>query len=72
MRVAVTVWRLRDPGGHPATCTVAGRNHRWDVLVRRGGALLIAERYPTDDEALGRVNEIWQTYRELGWTEPRH
>jgi hypothetical protein len=71
-RLAVTVWRLRDPGGRPATCIVAGRGERWDVLVRRGRELLIAERHFTDDAALGRANEIWQTYRELGWTEPRH
>jgi len=40
----------------------------------RGGTreMLIAERHSTDDSALARANEIWQTYRELGWTEPTH
>jgi hypothetical protein len=34
--------------------------------------MLIAERHSSDDSALARANEIWQTYRELGWTEPTH
>ena len=42
------------------------------LLVQRGREMIIAEHYSTDDSALARANEIWQTYRELGWTEPMH
>ena len=72
MSLSVTVWRLRDPGGRPATCVLAERDQRWHLMVRRGRELLIAERHQSDDDALARANEIWQTYRELGWTEPTH
>lgn len=72
MSLAVTVWRLRDPSGRQAACVVAERDHRWQLVVQRGREMLIAERHPTDDAALARANEIWQTYRELGWTEPTH
>lgn len=51
---------------------VAERDQRWQLVVQRGREMLIAERHSTDDSALARANEIWQTYRELGWTEPTH
>ena len=70
--LAVTVWRLRDPSGRHAACIVAERDQRWQLVVQRGREMLIAERHSTDDSALARANEIWQTYRELGWTEPTH
>jgi hypothetical protein len=70
--LAVTVWRLRDPSGRQAACIVAERDQRWQLVVQRGREMLIAERHSTDDSALARANEIWQTYRELGWTEPTH
>ena len=70
--LAVTVWRLSDPVGRAASCVVAEREERWDLLVRRGRELLIAEQHSSDDAALLRANEIWQAYRELGWTEVRH
>ena len=70
--LAVTVWRLRDPSGRQAACVVAERDRRWQLVVQRGREMLIAERHATDDAALARANEIWQTYRELGWTEPTH
>ena len=70
--LAVTVWRLRDPSGRQAACVVAERDHRWQLVVQRGREMLIAERHPSDDSALARASEIWQTYRELGWTEPTH
>jgi len=70
--LAVTVWRLRDPSGRPAACVVAERDQRWQLVVQRGREMLIAEHHSTDDAALARANEIWQTYRELGWTEPTH
>jgi hypothetical protein len=70
--LAVTVWRLRDPSGRQAACVVAERDQRWQLIVQRGREMLIAERHSTDDAALARANEIWQTYRELGWTEPTH
>jgi len=70
--LAVTVWRLRDPSGRHAACVVAERDQRWQLMVQRGREMLIAERHSTDDSALARANEIWQTYRELGWTEPTH
>jgi hypothetical protein len=70
--LAVTVWRLRDPSGRQAACVVAERDQRWQLVVQRGREMLIAERHASDDSALARANEIWQTYRELGWTEPTH
>jgi len=70
--LAVTVWRLRDPSGRQAACVVAERDQRWQLIVQRGREMLIAERHSTDDAALARANEIWQTYREMGWTEPTH
>jgi DNA polymerase IIIc chi subunit len=70
--LSVTVWRLRDPSGHETSCVVSERDQRWQLVVQRGRDMLIAERHPSDDSALARANEIWQTYRELGWTEPRH
>jgi hypothetical protein len=51
---------------------LAERDQRWQLVVQRGREMLIAERHATDDAALERANEIWQTYRELGWTEPTH
>src|SRR5438105_4796231 len=70
--LAVTVWRLRDPAGRQAACVVSERDQRWQLVVQRGREMLIAKRHSTDDSALARANEIWQTYRELGWTEPMH
>ena len=72
MSLAVTVWRLRDPSGRSTSCVLAERDQRWQLVVQRGREMLIAERHATDDAALERANEIWQTYRELGWTEPTH
>lgn len=70
--LAVTVWRLRDPSGRHAACVLAERDQRWQLVVQRGREMLIAERHSSDDSALARANEIWQTFRELGWTEPTH
>ena len=70
--LAVTVWRLRDPAGRHAACVLAERDQRWQLVVQRGREMLIAERHSSDDSALARANEIWQTFRELGWTEPTH
>lgn len=72
MSLAVTVWRLRDPAGRSAACVVAERDQRWQLVVQRGREMLIAERHTTDDAALDRANEIWQVFREQGWTEPVH
>lgn len=66
-----TVWRLTDPAGRRALCTLSERDGRWHLVVHHDRSIMLAERCRTDDAALRRANEIWQVMIEQGWTEPR-
>jgi hypothetical protein len=72
MSLIVTAWRLTHPSGKPARCDITERDGRWHVLVWHGASIVLSERCGTDDEALGRAQEIWSALVEHGWTEPRH
>jgi hypothetical protein len=69
--VLFTVWRLQDPQHQTVQCTISDRGGRWQLVVRRGTRLFLAERWPSDDAALDRAHEIWMVLIEQGWTEPR-
>ena len=68
----VTVWRLQDQSGKPASCTVSERDGRWQLIVHRGREMMLAEQCQTDEAALSRANEVWQALLEAGWTEKVH
>jgi hypothetical protein len=71
--LSVTAWRLADPSGRRADCTIKKvEGPAWEVAVRHGRELVIAERCPSDDAAFERSTEIWSVLLDQGWTEPRH
>jgi hypothetical protein len=72
MPLTVTAWRLADPDGKPAYCTITQRDYGWQLAVRRDSGLIIAEHCPSDEAALNRATEIWSVLVDQGWTEPRH
>ena len=67
-RMLFTVWRLEDLQREPVQCTISERGGRWQLVVRRGAKLFLAERWPTDDLALARADEIWSVLVAQGWT----
>jgi len=68
----LTIWRLVDGAGLQTSCVLTERDQRWQLVIHRGREVLLAERHSTDGAALARANQIWEVYRELGWTEPFH
>jgi hypothetical protein len=68
--LAIIAWRLCNASGQPAQCIVNERDRRWQVIVREGPRIVLAERCESDDVAFERANEIWRTMVEQGWTEP--
>jgi hypothetical protein len=70
--LTITVWRLQDHRGVSSECTVCEHDGSRHLVVQRGRTIFMAERCPTDDEALQRSTEIWQVLKEQGWTEPTH
>ena len=70
--LSVTTWRLTRLGNEQAECRVTAREGYWDLEVREGRRITIAERCASDDAAMERATEIWRVLTEQGWTEPRH
>jgi hypothetical protein len=68
----VTVWRLTHWAGTSAECAITERDGAWHLVVRRGTAIMLADRCLTDDDALARANEIGEVLVEQGWREMRH
>jgi hypothetical protein len=72
VRLSITAWRLADPGGIPAECTIQQADDaEWELSVSHGPHVVIAERCPSDDAALERSTEIWSVLLDQGWTERR-
>ena len=55
-----------------AECAITERDGAWHLVIRRGGAIVLADRCVTDDAAVTRANEIGEVLVEQGWTELRH
>jgi hypothetical protein len=68
----VTLWRLTDLAGTSAECAITERDGAWHLVVRRGAAIMLADRCPTDDAALARANDIGALLVEQGWRELWH
>ena len=67
--LSVTAWRLSDPAGILASCTITQREAGWELAIRHGRGLVISEHCPSDDAAFERSTEIWTVLREQGWTD---
>ncbi len=55
-----------------AECAITESDGAWHLVIRRGGAIVLADRCVTDDAAVTRANEIGDVLVEQGWTELRH
>jgi hypothetical protein len=67
--LVVTAWRLHDPDGEMARCTIGASKGRWQLIVYRGAELFVMEDHLRDDGAFDRALEIWSTLVDQGWTE---
>ena len=69
-RVALTVWRLKDPSGIETRCVLENLGtDSCELRVEQEGRVIYSEDHPSVEAAFLRTSAMWVECQRDGWTQ---